>query len=81
MQVELAYLIDALPGLAWAALPDGRAEFFNQRWLDYAGMTAGQAAGSGWVEAVHPHDRARLTQQWRSCLATRTPVDTEGRMR
>jgi len=81
MQVELARFIDALPGLAWSALPDGRADFLNQRWLDYAGMTAPQAVDWGWLEAIHPHDRDRLTDVWRSCLASGTSAETEGRMR
>ena len=81
MQLELAHLIDALPGLGWSALPDGRAEFLNQRWLDYAGMTAEQAQGLGWVEAIHPDDRERLTVYWQTCLASGTSGDTEARMR
>src|ERR1700741_4697811 len=81
MQFELTCLVDALPGLGWTALPDGRAEFLNQRWLDYAGMTAEQAQGWGWAEAIHPDDRRRLVEEWQSCLASGTAVDTEARIR
>lgn len=81
MQVELTDLIEALPGLGWIALPDGRAEFLNRCWLEYTGMTAELAAGSGWVEAIHPEDRQRLLEHWQSCLASSTAVDVEGRMR
>jgi len=28
---------------AWAARSDGSADFFNQRWLDYTGLSAEQA--------------------------------------
>ena len=44
MLFELTHLIDALPGSAWTALPDGRADFLNRRWLAYTGLTAEQAA-------------------------------------
>jgi len=81
MQVEITHLIDAFPGLGWSALPDGRAEFLNQRWLDYTGMTAAHASGSGWAEVIHPDDRQRLIEHWHTCLASGTPVDTEARMR
>jgi PAS domain S-box-containing protein len=81
MQFELTHLVDALPGLGWTALSDGRAEFLNQRWLDYTGLTAEHAAGSGWVKAIHPDDRKGLIDYWRSCVASGTPVDTEARMR
>jgi PAS domain S-box-containing protein len=81
MQVELNSLIDAVPGLSWSALPDGRAEFLNQRWLAFAGMTAEQAANWGWAEAIHPEDRQQLLDHWKGCLASGTPVDIEGRLR
>jgi len=81
MQFELAHLVEALPGLGWAALPDGRAEFINQRWLAYTGLTAEQAADWGWREAIHPGDRAALMEYWQSCLVSGTPVDTEARIR
>src|SRR5215470_2207933 len=81
MLVELTHLIDGLPGLGWTALPDGRAEFLNHRWLDYTGMTAERAAGSGWAEAIHPDDRKGLVEHWQSCVASDTPVDAEARMR
>src|SRR5581483_9537047 len=61
--------------------PDGRAEFLNQRWLDFAGMTASQAQGPGWLEAIHPEDRKRLIDYWEACLAAGTPGDTEARIR
>ena len=81
MQFELTQLVDALPGLGWSALPDGRAEFVNRRWLDYTGLTAAQAVGVGWVEAIHPDDRQRLIEYWRSSVASGTFGDTDARMR
>ena len=81
MQFELSHLVEALPGLGWTALPDGRAEFVNQRWCSYTGLTAEQAMDWGWREAIHPADRAALIEYWQSCLATGTPVDTEARIR
>ena len=41
---KLRTIIDTIPALAWSARPDGSAEFFNRRWLDYAGLPAEQAA-------------------------------------
>src|SRR6185295_19494487 len=81
MQFELTHLVNALPGLGWSALPDGRAEFLNQRWLDYTGLTAEHAAGSGWVQVIHPEDRKRLVEYWQSCATSGIPVNAEARMR
>ena len=76
MLFELTHLIDALPGLAWTALPDGRAEFLNRRWFDYTGLTAEQAADLGWIEAIHPDDRERVGDYWRSCVISGISADT-----
>lgn len=81
MLFELTHLIDALPGLAWTALPDGRAEFLNERWFDYTGLAAEQAADLAWVEAIHPDDRERVGDYWLSRVISGIAGDTEARMR
>jgi PAS domain S-box-containing protein len=73
--------INAIPTTAWSTRPDGYCEFLNQRWLDYAGMTAEQAQGWGWGAAIHPEDVDRLVKYWQSCLDSGTPVEVEARMR
>ena len=78
---NLAVIINTIPTAAWTSRPDGYCDFLNQRWLDYAGMTAEPAQGWGWAEAIHPHDRQRLVEEWKLCLASSTPVDTEARIR
>jgi PAS domain S-box-containing protein len=78
---NLAAIINTIPTAAWTTRPDGYCDFINQVWLDYAGMTAEQAQGWGWAEAIHPNDRKKLVEDWQSCLASGTPVDTEARTR
>src|SRR6516165_2157431 len=78
---NLTAIINTIPTAAWTTRPDGYCDFLNQVWLDYAGMTAEQAQGWGWAEAIHPDDRTKLVEEWQSCLASGTPVDTEARIR
>src|SRR5499425_2466074 len=78
---NLSAIINTIPTAAWTTRPDGYCDFLNQVWLDYAGMTAEQAQGWGWAEAIHPDDREKLIEEWQSCLAMGTPVDTEARIR
>ncbi len=59
---NLSLIINTMPVLAWSALPDGTVEFFNQRWLDYTGLSPEQAQGWGWTEAVHHDDLGRMTR-------------------
>jgi PAS domain S-box-containing protein len=78
---KLREVIDAIPTAAWTTRPDGYCDFINQVWLDYAGMIPEKAQGWGWAEAIHPDDRENLREEWQSCLASGTPVDTEARIR
>ena len=78
---ELQEVIETIPAMAWSAATDGAAEFFNRRWLDYAGLSADQVRGWGWTSAVHPDDLSRLADYWRSVLASGEPGEFEARLR
>src|ERR1700752_5207613 len=67
---ELQEVIETIPVMAWSAAADGAAEFFNRRWLDYAGFSADQAQGWGWTTAVHPDDFNVLVEYWQGMLAS-----------
>src|SRR5713226_2368712 len=78
---RLRTIIDTIPALAWSARPDGSAEFFNRRWLDYAGLSAEEASDWGWTVALHPEDRGRLVDYWQSLLASGETGEIEARLR
>ena len=66
---DVRLVLDTIPTLAWAAHSDGSADFFNQCWLDYTGLSAEQARDWGWTAALHPDDLNGLLDYWRSVLA------------
>jgi PAS domain S-box-containing protein len=78
---NLSLIINTMPVLAWSALPDGTVEFFNQRWLDYTGLSAGQAQGWGWTEVIHPDDRGQMSEYWQSIMVSGGPGEIEARLR
>jgi PAS domain S-box-containing protein len=78
---QLQTIIDTIPTQVWSTRPDGSAEFLNQRWLDYTGLSADQARDWGWTVALHPDDRDRLIEYWQSILVAGTPGEIEARMR
>src|SRR5712692_8313414 len=78
---RLRTFIDTIPALAWSARPDGSADFFNRRWLDYAGLSAEEASDWGWTVALHPEDRGMLSDYWRSLLAAGEAGEMEARLR
>src|ERR1700737_5494935 len=78
---DIRLVVDTIPTLAWSADPDGSADFFNQRWLDYTGLSAEQALGSGWEAAIHPDDLPRILETFREALNSVKPYEVEGRFR
>jgi len=44
--------------------PDGVTTYVNPKWCAISEMPASQALGYGWLKAVHPDDRDKLTQGW-----------------
>jgi len=78
---DVRAVVDAIPTLAWSARADGSADFFNQRWLDYTGLSAEEVRDWGWTVALHPDELSVLVDYWRSVLASGKPGEIEGRLR
>ncbi|HWS87679.1 MAG TPA: PAS domain-containing protein [Pyrinomonadaceae bacterium] len=78
---NLKLIIDTIPALAWSTGPDGSADFFNQHYLDYVGLSAEQAGGWGWTAALHPDDADGLAASWRRIMASEAPGEAEARLR
>ena len=80
-RLNLKLIVDTIPALAWSGRPDGSAEFFNQHFLDYVGLTADQASDWGWTTAVHPEDREGLVLTWQAIMASEQLGEGEARLR
>lgn len=50
-------------------------------WRAYTGQTLEEWLGYGWLDAIHPEDRAYAERQWHEAMAARTLVDAEFRLR
>lgn len=78
---DLTLIINTIPALAWSAHPDGSADFFNQHYLDFTGLTTEEAGGWGWTAAVHPDDLNGLAETWQRIMASKNPGEAEARLR
>ncbi len=78
---KLQLTIGTMPALVWSARPDGTAEFFNQHYLDFVGLSAEQAADWGWTAAVNPEDLPGLAAAWRRIMVSGSPGEAEARLR
>ncbi len=54
--------------IVWTTDPDGSIQSENPSWAAFTGQTRKQYEIHGWLEAIHPEDRQRLFEEWRSAL-------------
>ena len=60
----------------------GRTVYVNRAWCEITGLTAMEALGDGWQQAIHPDDRQRKLDDWQEALENDRPVSGgEYRMR
>ena len=73
-------MADGAPVMISLSKPDGSPEYFSQRWLTFTGRRLEDEAG-GWVEGVHPLDRARCVEEHRAAFEARRPFESLYRLR
>jgi PAS domain S-box-containing protein len=76
---HLRLIVDAIPAIVWRKLPDGSADFLNQHFREYTGLSLEDGLGWGWMNAFHPDDR--LMEEWRAALAAGKTFEKEARLR
>ncbi len=74
-------LADAMPQIVWTARPDGRLDYYNQRWFDYTGTTLDETQGRGWEMLLHPDDFPKSNDKWTEALRTGETFETEYRFK
>jgi PAS domain S-box-containing protein len=74
-------LVLALAQVIWTNDPNGEMVSDQPSWAAYTGQTAEQYRRRGWLEAVHPDDRARSREVWERAVAARGPCEYEHRLR
>jgi PAS domain S-box-containing protein len=78
---DLDHIINTVPVLAWSARTDGSADFVNQHYLDYVGLSQQQVQGRGWTSAVHPDDLDGLIGAWQHMMNSDAGGECEARLR
>jgi PAS domain S-box-containing protein len=78
---HLRLVIDTTPALIHSGRPDGYLDYFNQRWLEYLGVSLDAIIGWRWTNTVHPDDVEELVREWKAAIAIGHPLDCEARVR
>lgn len=74
-------LIGTWAQAVWETDAAGVVTADSPTWRAYTGQTVDEWLGYGWLDAIHPDDRAYAERQWREAVADRQIVNAEFRLR
>jgi PAS domain S-box-containing protein len=80
-EVKFRTLSDFVPQMVWMCTPDGMNTYFNNRWVEYTGMTREESYGRGWNTPFHPDDKQAAWDAWNHAVATGETYRVESRLR
>lgn len=74
-------LVESYAQAVWETDAGGMVVKDIPSWRACTGQTVEEAMGVGWLDALHPEDRADAQRRWREAIATRVNYDVEYRVR
>ncbi len=74
-------LFNHFPALIWRVGLDGKRNYFNRTWLDFAGRSLKDEVGDGWMQTFHPEDREGYVRACQAAFAEQAPFEAEYRLR
>jgi PAS domain S-box-containing protein len=70
-----------MSAVMWHTDGAGHVRTVNPTWSAFTGQVFDEYEGDGWLEALHPDDRAATVQAWRDATAARHPFVGSYRLR
>ena len=80
MEERYRALVEASTVMVWSSDSSGVVNDMPV-WHELTGQTTEELRGSGWVDAIHPDDRARVAELWREAVGRQHPYLAEYRIR
>ena len=74
-------MVQAVPSFLFETDAAGWNVWTSEGWCRFTGQTPEQVAGHGWVEALHPDDRATNIDRWMQCMQDAVPFEAQQRLR
>ena len=78
---RLRTLVAVRTVVLWHTSADGTVNRDNPSWQNYTGQTRSQCSGWGWLDAIHPEDRAAVEAAWHAAVANVHPLEISYRLR
>jgi PAS domain S-box-containing protein len=74
-------LVEATTAIVWDTPASGEFIVEQPGWTAFTGQSFDELRGWGWLNAIHPEDRAETERVWSAALASRSRYDVEHRLR
>ncbi len=72
---------DTAPAMLWVTEENGVCSYLSRGWYEYTGQSEAEGLGYGWLDAVHPSDRAAARSAFLDANQRRVPFELEHRLR
>jgi two-component system, chemotaxis family, CheB/CheR fusion protein len=63
-ELRFEMLVEGIPQLLWRADERGDWTWASPQWTRFTGQSEPESRGSGWLELLHPSDRAAAREAW-----------------
>jgi PAS domain S-box-containing protein len=73
-------LVEATASIVWNTPANGEFGGDQPGWQEFTGQSAAEYRGWGWIEKIHPDDRARTAAAWQEALEQRSTYEVEHRV-
>ena len=80
-EARFRQMADNAPFMVGLTAPDGGCIFLSRSWYEFTGLSSSDGLGSGWLDAVHPDDRAAFEQVFLDAQERLQPFRMEFRLR
>lgn len=78
---RLRAMADAAPVMLWITNTEHHCTFLSRSWSEYTGQPARQGLRFGWLDMVHPEDRAEAERLFLDAANQREPFSLDHRLR
>jgi len=75
------HLVEGIALAVWEADRAGTIVADSRSWRALTGQSWEEWRGDGWLDAIHPGDRERVSRLWQEAIGSGLPVDAEYRLR
>jgi len=74
-------MADNVPAMIWMSGTDKFNDYFNKTWLEFRGRSSIEESNDGWLDGVHPEDKEKCIEVYKSALENQNGFYTEYRLK